>query len=351
MSIRGLIRRVKSLLKESRGDWKTHLATILGGNKLDVVDVGGAVNLQPHWNKMIGNANFVIYEPDSRSYQDLVNTVSRYETPQDFHYINKALSGTGGQRTLYLTNEPTGSSILPINKKSTYVPESSSYFFPIKEETIETVTLRDSLDAESVKTIDAIKLDIQGAELEVLEALDDNRYRSLTMVELEVGEFDMYIGQPSLGDVRAFLQGKGFKLFDLRIARTHMAGGVLEWDINAEVFGCHRQSPSVSGRVVEYDAIFFKEAPEVVASAQGPSEILKAIGLYCVYHFFQDAVWLAKLGSEKGILTKELHDETLKGITNLRALVGDEMANFESYLSKQDYRSWGQYMWVPYPSN
>ena len=77
--------KIKSLIQEE-------LSNILEKQKLNFIDVGGAVNLQPHHQKLIGNANFYIFEPDNRSYNDLVATVDRHSHPEDFFYIKTILN-------------------------------------------------------------------------------------------------------------------------------------------------------------------------------------------------------------------------------------------------------------------
>jgi len=124
----------------------SEMTQILDGQQLVIVDVGGAVNLQPHIHKLIGNSKFFIFEPDERSYTDLINTVNRYSFPGDFNYINKALAGTNGKRTLYLANVPTGTSILKLEEDSPYYSKNSPYLFPMREAIIDTVNLEKSMN-------------------------------------------------------------------------------------------------------------------------------------------------------------------------------------------------------------
>lgn len=207
-------------------DVKDELNSILGGQKINFIDVGGAVNLQPHHNKLIGNAIFYVFEPDVRSYNSLVETVSRYSHPEDFFYINKALSGKDGKRTLYLSNVPTGTSILKLDTESLLYSEKNDYFFPMKEMEIDTFSLSSILKERKLPYFDAIKLDVQGAELEIIKGIDSAMLEDVNLIELEIGFHNIYLEQTDFSDVCAYMKENGFELFDLRINRTSIPNTV-----------------------------------------------------------------------------------------------------------------------------
>jgi FkbM family methyltransferase len=91
--------------------------------------------------------------------------------------IPYAVSGSGGTRKLFRTNVDSGSSFFkprelkPIELK--IFKEIQSYFFPIQEVEVDTVTLESILKKENVKGPIYLKLDIQGAEMEVLHSIED----------------------------------------------------------------------------------------------------------------------------------------------------------------------------------
>lgn len=83
----------------------------------------------------------------------------------------KGLSRKGGMQTLYVTNVDTGSSLL-----SPVIPTSMqhrvtnlSYFYPVKERNIETLTLIQALAGMPDNAPIFIKLDTQGTELSILQ--------------------------------------------------------------------------------------------------------------------------------------------------------------------------------------
>lgn len=327
------------------------LNAILMDQKICAIDVGGAVNLQPHFNKLIGNAEFYIFEPDKRSYDDLISTVNRYSHPSDFHYINKALSGNDGIRTLHLTNVPTGSSILEIKEDAPFHSKDSNYLYPMKKVEIETFTLSTILNNESIHIIDSIKLDVQGAELEIIRGIDDDRLKSLNSIEMEIGMHENYVNQTTFCDTLNFMKEKGFGLFDIRVSRSCIPNYVDNMSYQKKYFNTHENSPSVSARIWEVDAIFFREPSWIKVNQISKERILRIIAMYCVYNFFAEAIQILNTSYEEKKLTELEWHNVKKSIINWNKKEQQKTQEIDLLLSKNNYFTWAQYMWVNYPSN
>lgn len=329
----------------------SEMTQILDGQELVIVDVGGAVSLQPHFHKLIGNSKFYIFEPDERSYTDLINTVKRYSFPGDFNYVNKALAGTNGKRTLYLSNVPTGTSILKLEEDSPFYSKDSSYLFPMREEIIDTVTIETSMKELEVKFFDAIKLDVQGAELEILKGIDDKRFEELNSVELEIGLHSIYVNQTTFCDVVAFMKAKGFGLFELRVNRANIPNNVDNTSYHKIFFNTHEQSPSIASRVWEFDAIFIREPFWIASNKISKQRTLRIIALYCMYNFFTEAMQVAKQSFEDKILSNTEFAKLRDAIIGANKVEQEILKDVERNLKQNNFKTWAQYMWVPYPSN
>ncbi len=327
------------------------LNILLQGQKLNFVDVGGAVNLQPHHEKLIGNANYYVFEPDERSYNDLINTVDRYAYPQDFTYINKALSGANGKRTLYLSNIPTGTSILKLKEDQQFFSNTNSYFFPMREIEINTITLETALNEYRVKHFDAIKLDVQGAELEIIKGIDDVRLNEVNTIELEIGLHDIYQNQTKFCDVLAFMTEKGFGLFDVRTNRGHLPDNFDNFSYQQKYFNTHDQSPSVAARIWEFDALFFREPHWISRNKISKERLLRIAAMYCVYNFFAEAMQVINTAHHEGKLTEVEYSSVKNAIINWNKKEQNHTADYNLMLEKRNYWTWGQYMQTGYPSN
>jgi FkbM family methyltransferase len=324
------------------------LGSILGADGLEAIDVGGAGDLQPHWYKLVGPARFTIFEPHPDSYRALVEKYRPHVEAGRFRILNVGLSGKGGKRTLYMTNTPTGSSIVRFNEKSAYLSPTDGYVFPLRETPIETETLDGSLSRSSVTDADLVKLDIQGAELEVLESLGRDRIGRLLAVELEVHLNDFYSDGAKLHDVAKFIDDHGFELLDVRVARDYIQrNGMTESLKRALATGAW--SPSVSAKAWEFDVVFFRR-PSPLLAAKDARAIRKLIACYCVYNFFLEAHGLAEEAASAGIIGIEERDRIQGSIRRMKASLDTELGPYRAISGAQDDAYWGQYMWVRHPT-
>lgn len=115
----------------------------------------------------------------------------------------------GTERTFYITNSGFTSSLLEPN-----TPLLSA-FNNLEEltrvERSERVQTRRLDDVSEITDIHYLKLDVQGAELEVLQ--NASRLLANTMVVFTEVEFlEMYKGQPLFGEIHSYMRSRGFML-------------------------------------------------------------------------------------------------------------------------------------------
>jgi FkbM family methyltransferase len=131
------------------------------------------------------------------------------------------LSETGGPQTLYITNVDSGSSLLePI------IPASMSrrwrnleYFFPVRRQQIETLTLPQALAGVAGELPIFIKLDTQGTELSILRGAERLlSARRVIGIEMEATLLAQPImqGAGKLWQACEYLEGLGFELIHVK---------------------------------------------------------------------------------------------------------------------------------------
>jgi FkbM family methyltransferase len=76
---------------------------------------------------------------------------------------------------------------------------------------VETRTLADVCAEYGLRRVDFVHLDVQGAELRVLDGLGA-LIHEVTAIWLEVEAVPLYLGQPLKGDVERYLRARGFDL-------------------------------------------------------------------------------------------------------------------------------------------
>ena len=152
---------------------------------------------------------------------------------QSKHVINKGLWSSKGDRKLYILNKrPESSSMYEPDSKSLTIydfEEKDFHLFDvIKTEMVECDTLSSSLKELNVNTLDYLKIDTQGAELEILKGLEN--YRPL-MIKCEVQIFPMYKKEPCWTEVTDLLYKLGYMLSDWRKIGSHATRTPVEMDM------------------------------------------------------------------------------------------------------------------------
>ena len=290
-----------------------HILRILGGNKMIGADVGAAGWLPEHWQSFEGGIQFLFFEPHPESYQKLVERVKNSTDPGSISVVQTALSGTGGVRTLHLLNTPTGSSLLPVDLESEFVHEEDSYIFPIREEQVDTRTLADVLD-EKDTALHILKLDVQGAELEILEGMGEGRRNDLVMVEAEINMAGGGSkGAPTFTDIEELLTASDMRLYSMNMETNYRKKRGNKFWYHEHVFRVYNKSPSITGRVWEVDAVYFKDYRALLDQADVP-QIRRLIVALCGYRFFSEAYFIVETCQEEKVIDSVECKQLLRSI-------------------------------------
>lgn len=184
---------------------------------LGYVDAGARDGVHAMFQEMAPLLHVVGFEPDGTECQRL-NTASGARW-RSLTYLPCGLGERDAEQSLHLCRSRGTSSFYQPNQ--TWLdrfPDSQRY------EVVETQAVRvrslDSLRRDPAvrmpSSIDFIKLDIQGAELDALKGSQETLRQQVIGVEVEVEFAPLYEGQPLFRDVDAYLAGCGFSLFKLR---------------------------------------------------------------------------------------------------------------------------------------
>lgn len=185
---------------------------------LVLLDCGASYFLPDTWHiiSKVRHTTIVLVDPNA----DRLEYSSRL--PCKTFVIAKPLDAIAQRRILYKSNTDSGSSILPpIGRVQEGAVEVSPYFYPMSLIPITTSTLKAELDKQSIDRIDAIKLDTQGSELDILKGLDIKRLEDVVLIEMEVTlqNPSIYKGAATLKDVLSYLEPFGFELVNIRLSR------------------------------------------------------------------------------------------------------------------------------------
>lgn len=313
---------------------------MLDGSGLIVADIGAANGLPLNLTPLGRTATVLFFEPNADSAKALTAHLQGrgYADPR---VLPVALSDSDGPRTLYVTNVPTGTSLLKPGSAFFNRFGNPDYFHPVREVTVQTRRLDGVLAEAQLPRLDALKIDTQGAELQILNGLGQVLTDETLCVELEIGYPGSYVGQPGFGALDSLLTAADFYLFDLRLssADRHRDGDAGYY--RREIFHVAADSPSITRRIGEADAVYFRSTDQVLArkDAAIARRLMVMMG---IYGYFIDAYILADDAEAAGVLSREQADACRAGIRSWHSATRDVIADSAAFARLRNFtrRAW-----------
>jgi FkbM family methyltransferase len=177
-----------------------------------ILDVGAMAEGVDRYAPLLaqGLASVTGFEPNPEELHRL-----RATRPGTCRYLPHVL-GKGGPATFHVTRYPGCSSLYPpdpavIDLFTSIGTGEGGNFRVLRTEPVQTTRLDDVPDCPPA---DYLKLDVQGAELDVLQGGARALAHALVL-DVEVEFVPLYKGQPLFGDVQVFLRDHGFVLHKL----------------------------------------------------------------------------------------------------------------------------------------
>jgi len=189
-----------------------HLRNLLGqlDRKLVVADIGCRWGFAEQWMQFAPHVILYGFDPDASECERLRTLYQG----MDVTLVAEALADVPSQRKLYLTKEPACSSLFrPDPKLTTTTPElACAIEIGTKEVTVTTLDIW--AENAGVSVVDFVKLDTQGAELDIFRG-GAKTLGTVRALEVEVEFNPIYESQPLFGNIDQYLRDRGFVLWRL----------------------------------------------------------------------------------------------------------------------------------------
>ena len=258
-----------------------------------IADVGAARGFDPRWNLFGKNCIQVGFEPEPEEFKVLTELYRGNDTR---HIVPFALANTNGPRTLYVTRDTDSSSLY-----KPYTPFFARLQDPAKMDVVKTIEVEtrtlDSVPLPISESIDVLKMDVQGAELDVLKGAERIIGDGLLAVVSEAEFTTEYYNQPLFADLDMYLRSKGFQLFDLDVRRWRRR------DLNSDF--THLRS----GQIIYGDVLYLKDPVEYwdkfCKKGLEREKLLKLIALSEFYSAPDFGIELLEFGEKKGLISNE----------------------------------------------
>lgn len=241
---------------------KREILKIINNAQIDeyikILDVGAAGEIKSNWSFFEPLLDYVGFEPDDRSYKNLIN---RENICRSYQIKNTALWNNNERISINLVKKITNSSYYLPNKDLLKNYPDSQRFDVVGKIKIDAKTL----DSLNIKNINFIKIDVQGAELKILEG-GKNSLKDCMGIEAEVSFIEIYKNQPLFGDIYNYAINNNFMFVTF-----------------SEIINWKRKSTDVGRRQMAFaDAVFLKSPEYMLEKYSNHNEILFKYAIICI---------------------------------------------------------------------
>lgn len=140
------------------------------------------------------------------------------------------ITGSNGTRRIYITKHTGCSSIYKPNHVVCDEFPVANFFNIVSTEEINTLTLDSVLEKYKICPPDFIKLDVQGAEYEILKS-SPQALLNVTGVFLEGHLRELYIKEGLVSQIHSLMQSQGFRLVSINHCPMNFGGEIVELDL------------------------------------------------------------------------------------------------------------------------
>lgn len=249
---------------------------------------------------------------------------------QEIH-LPYAIAQSVGESPLYVTHNPMCSSLYPPNepflKRFSGLLDLAGLDFSIE---LDTTTLDTLLANQTIGLIDFLQIDVQGADLQVLQGALNLLEQSVLAIQIEVEFSPLYVNQPLFGEVDQFLRGLGFALFDL--APSYMQRSPIASNVHP-------------GQLLWADAFYLRDPLQATSSGfyTQPAEILKLACIADALGFIDYSIEILEYltihyGQQPQYNLADTITESLSqvpGVTEMGIETIPTIQNLQAFLTKQ----------------
>lgn len=189
----------------------TPLRALFEAHPLRMLDIGSRGGLDGDLHPAAWAIDAVGCEPEPAAHAALEAAAGPWRSQR---HLPVAIAGSTGARVLNIPPDPASASLLTHDSGFGERFAMPHMFGPLRKITVDTMNLDDAARHFAIGPIHHIKLDVEGAELEILRAAP-RVLEDVVSIKLEAAFLPFRGGQPLAWEIAGWLQGEGFELADI----------------------------------------------------------------------------------------------------------------------------------------
>jgi len=256
-----------------------------------LLDIGAREGCDRHWQFFGSQIQSIGVEPDPTECQKLNSRSKPNES-----YLPFALWSKQGKVPFHISATAPSSSMYPANESVLGRFADFELVRTVRTTELETTTV-DSLKLP----VDFLKMDAEGAELEIMKGAKETIKNTVLGLCLEVMFQPWRQGAPTFDRVHQFCVGQGFRLYDLSTYRHVRRNFALKTHQN------YSSGLSPFGQLIWGEALYLRDAVEEISNPERiawwtPERIYKILALYEMHYLHDCAFELLEVCVEKNLL-------------------------------------------------
>lgn len=267
---------------------------IFAEDPLVIFDVGARFGSNAEWDVFGDQMRVYCFEPDEEECERLTAQAPPYVT-----YVPTALGRISGDATLYESKLSSSTSLFKTRMDyfGRFVNRNNGVV--VGERTVAVKSLDDTMATYGISHVDFVKLDAEGAELDILKGGEHSlRSDRLLGVLSEIRLHEEINGSPPFASLDAFLRTWGLRLYNIQV--NHHGRVVLPYP-QVEDYrlpsGERFYAYTAHGQVQDGDALYFRDL--FAARESQPTSILKLCALMEIYHLNDCAAELIMINRKR----------------------------------------------------
>jgi len=262
-----------------------------------IVDVGARFDFEPMWTPIASFSDFIGFEPDEEG----CGWLNRSTAGSRKKFYPHAIGIRNELRSFYVTEFPDSSGLYEAKESFFLGRFPYSTLKTIKEIKLQTITLDKFIVDNEIQHVDFIKIDVEGAELDVLEGATHSLKASKVLgIKTELWWDPAMRGQRSFAETDVFLRSNGFRLYDIELTRYPMntlpCGRLRGISVGPVVVVATK---TATGQILTGDALYFRDPVGDKREDRSTIEwdnksLLRLCGLLDLYGYGESAIEIAE---------------------------------------------------------